>query len=202
LNIQKIKDYFLPVSVQNIIQSSAIEWLSSFHKNLMSSKQFLIEDNNKEMPIELSISVFDVEAQALKYVAFYCPKCGDLQEASIWGENTLIGHPTTGFAYKRKQFQIQLNPTGNDSEFSKFLRKPACIKRQNEYIKSFAATPLFYPFDSYNVVGVFELATCSDNDLIYKWNDKGTMEEKTARKKAIGRYINAKFKKFCEENIF
>ena len=124
---------------------------------------------------------------------------------------TAIGHPISGWAYKKKQSLITLAHDKVGSEFVDYLRAPSCANKESERIQSFLAIPLFFPFESNCVVGVMEIATCSDDDLIYRWNqraddpsgDQGDDNESEVGDafSVISTLINNKFLYFCKNSI-
>lgn len=115
---------------------------------------------------ELSISIYDPDKYKLKYVAFYCPECNDPLKNPIWQWQTAVGHPISGVVFKRKCAELTPKPFGPDRGFEKYLRKPQCKNRKNNYLTTFGAIPLFYPISSKFVIGVLEMATCSDKNLL------------------------------------
>ena len=122
LNANKIKKYLLSLTPKDSNEGSVGEWLQQLHKELIQLKNLGFRERHKDIPLEISISTFDEDVQKIRYVAFFCPKCGDLVGSTIWNHMTAIGHPISGWAYKKKQSLITLAHDKVGSEFVDYLR--------------------------------------------------------------------------------
>lgn len=163
-----IKSNLLLLKPEDSITGDVKSFLKDLYDKIKNTKVFKVDE---DVPLELSISLFDKDKKKLRYVAFFCPKCSDVKSSSIWKWETPIGHPITGLAYKRKQIIFKLYKNKPKHFKAKYSRNSACDNKNNDYLKSFIAIPLFYPDKSEKLIGILELASCANVPLISRIDD-------------------------------
>jgi hypothetical protein len=204
-----IRRFLLNLEKKDSLPDNIIgEWLDEMYCEITHCD--LLDQHYEDIPLEVSISTLDESDGIVKYVGFYCHKCKDRDNSSIWYDKTPMGHPITGHVLKTKEPCFNLFPEEPDDLTKRYYRKRACITVQeengeennckNNWLTSFLAIPIFYPIKSDSVVAVLEFATCAPHNPIFELDDSDEPERPFAKRQTYCYLANRSFKFFIEDN--
>lgn len=142
--------------------------LENIYNEIISTK-YLFSEENQGGYLEICIAAYDKSIGRLRYVAFFCPKINKSSSCSIWERKIIKGQQISGLALRRNEPAKKF--TTEPSRVNTYIRKPDCQCFDNKYYTAIVAFPLTFPQKTGNIVGIFEIASCSNNSGLFKLDE-------------------------------
>jgi len=193
---EEIKKRLLSIASTEKGKDRIRDCLAKIFREIMQLKFLSTKDADNRL--EVCVVAYDKSIGKLRYVAHFCRGGIRWSNSSILDWTIVNGQPVAGMAFKMNEVALMFFPIAPSAAASQYLRRSPCEFSTNEYFTAFVAIPLAYPSGSKNVVGVLELASCSNTSVLLKLDD-GDDISKMAKKATLLHIAETNFLKYiCE----
>jgi hypothetical protein len=156
-DIDSIKEYLNSLTADdstnggadNSTNGSIADFLKCIYETITNME--VLNGKFKGEPLEIALSFYNDEVQALQYAAFWCPQCVNIQNSCIWNHKTSVGHPINGLVFKSKDVCFLNFDKAEREIFETYIRKTGCNEK-GKHLRSCFGIPLIFPLKSKNII--------------------------------------------------